>query len=216
MSSEQQENQFTHIVEKLLNHQFICEFTDEAAYEYLSKQAYRQPVDDYLRKISRCLKATDNKSAYYCAYTSVHAHERRTDIRKQFRETINSMEPLCRWLKLLMSALQRDASLQPGDIVRQGEILSALEESPALVDDLSIIVRSSLFTTARDAEKDRLNHVLKVLLDEGYLIRNSSTGSVYTATGKWDYLYEVLEFVHTHETIGSDDESQKDQQELVL
>ena len=142
MSVGNEENQFTLIIEQLLNGQFICEFTDEAAYDYLTKEAYHQAIDGYLRKIGRCLKATDNKGVYYCAYTSVHANERRTDVRKQFRETINAMEPLCRWLKLVMSALQRDASLQPGDIVRHGELLSALEVTPALVDDLSVITRS--------------------------------------------------------------------------
>jgi hypothetical protein len=209
------ENQFTLIVEQLLVGKFICIFTDETAFDYLSKEAYRQGIEEYLRKIGRCLKATDNKGAYYCAYTSVHANERRVDVRKQFRETINGMEPLCRWLKLVMSALQRDASLQPGDIIRNGELLSALEVTPALVDDLSIITRSGLFSTKREAAKDQLNHVFNALQDSGYLIRHSSTSSVYTATGKWSYLYDVLEFVHTHETIGGD-ESQKEQEELVL
>jgi len=211
-------DQLTIIVEQLLAGRFICEFSDNTSYEYLSKDAYRQGVDSFLQRIGRRLKTTDDKSTYYCAYASIHANERRADVRRQFRETINTLEPLCRWLKLVMSALQRDASLQPGDVVRHGELLSVLEVSPALIDDLSIIVRSGLFATKRDAAKDQLNHVINGLVEQGYLVRHSPTSSVYTATGKWGYLYEVLEFVHTHETIADESsvEASTEQRDLSL
>ena len=208
-------DQFTIIIEQLLAGRFVCEFSDKTSHEYLSKETYRQDVDTYLRKIGRRLKATEDRSTYYCAYSSIHANDRRADVRRQFRETINTLEPLCRWLKLVMSALQREASLQPGDIVRQGELLRELEVSQALIDDLSIITRSGLFATKKDAAKDQLNHILNVLVEQGYLVRHSPTSSVYTATGKWGYLYEVLDFVHTHETIG-DDEDAREQRELSL
>ena len=59
--------------------------------------------------------------------------------------------------------------------------------------------------------------VLAKLVDQGYLLRNTATGSLFTATGKWSYLYDVLEFIHTHETISAEnDESREEQVDLPL
>jgi hypothetical protein len=92
---------------------------------------------------------------------------------------------------------------------------SALEVTPALIDDLSGMTGSGLFATKRAAPKEQLNHILTTLQNLGYLVSPSATSSIFTATGKWEYLYEVLEFIHTHETIGGD-ELPANQQELLL
>lgn len=210
------ENQFSRIVEHLLAGGFICEYSDELAYEYFSVDTRRSDIDSYLRKIGRCLYATEGSVAFYAAYTSIDSNDRRQDVRFQFRETINSLEPLCRWLRMLASALQSEATLQPGDVLRQGELLSALAEAPALSEDLAGLCRSGLFYSKKLATSEQLEVVLAKLVDHGYLLRNTATGSLFTATGKWSYLYDVLEFIHTHETISSDDEPKEEQVGLPL
>ncbi len=215
MMKDSSGNLFTSIIEALLSGRFICQYSDEVAFEYLSKEAYRENIDDYLSKIDRALRCTDSEDVYYSAYLTVTSADRRRDIKKQFSHTINSLEPMSRWLKLVMSALQRDSSIQPGDTIRQGELLSAIELTQTLMDDLSKIIRVGVFATTKEAPKDQLTHFINKLVDQGYLIAHGPKSSTYTATGKWSYLYNVLEFVHTHENLGLGD-SDEEQEDMFL
>lgn len=203
MSTHPEENLFTSTIEKLLAGQFICPYCDALAFEQLGRESYRSEVNDYLERIGRMLTATGNRGAYYAVYTSVQSSERRQSVRTQFREIMNDMEPLSRWLKLIMSALSRDSSMQPGDILRQSDLLSALENSQPLIDDLSIITRVGTFQTKKSAATDQVGVILEKLTDKGYLARQPN-GLIYTATGKWDYFYEVAEFIATHEKFDRD------------
>jgi hypothetical protein len=110
-----------------------------------------------------------------------------------------------------MSAMQMDQPIITGAVIRQGELLSAIEMTPALADDLAIIVRSGPFKTTKQAPKEQLNHLLNVLVNEGWLASTAPHSSVYQATGRWSYLFEVMEFIATHEaiTIGQDKEEQQ-------
>lgn len=202
MSVEQSE-EFGRIVESLLAQEFICQYKDEIAYDYLSSETYRDNVDRFLRKIGRCLRQTEDKSTYYCAYLDIDSSTVRKHLSKEFKTTINELEPLCRWLSLIMSATQRDAPISPGDALRQGEILSGIEHAAALEEDLALIVRSGPFASKKDKVSDQLDHVLNALNEQGYLHRSSPSSSIYIATGKWSYLFEVLEFIHTHEEIAT-------------
>ncbi|MBV1878960.1 MAG: hypothetical protein KUG79_15075 [Pseudomonadales bacterium] len=210
-----QSHEFRRIVELLLAQEFICEYADKPAFEYLTNNVYRENVDNFLRKIGRCLRQTEDMSTYYCAYAQTSSDATRIQLRQQFRDTINALEPLVRWLSLVMSATQQDAPLAPGDIIRQGELLSVVEVTPALVEDLAQITRAGLFASKSAAAKDQLSQVLSVLCNTGYLLRSSPTSSLYTAAGKWSYLFEVLEFIHTHEELSAS-EAQDEQQQLGL
>ena len=198
MSINPEENLFTTIIEKLLAGHFICTYSDDIAYEQLNRESYRNRINSYLEQIGRTLIATGNRGAYYAVYTSIQSNERRRSIRSQFREVMNDMEPLNRWLKLIMSALSRDVSIQPGDILRQSDLLGALENSQPLVDDLTLITRVGTFQTKKSAAADQISVILEKLTEKGYLTRQAN-GLLFTATGKWDYFYEVAEFIATHE-----------------
>lgn len=206
---------FTCVVERLLAREFICDISDRESYEYLSESAYREDVDQFLMKIGRKLRRTDDGAAYYCVYNDINDSAIRTVLRRQFRETVNYLEPMSKWMALVMSAMQVDQPITPGTVIRQGELLSAIEMTPALADDLSMIVRGGPFKTTKQAPKDQLNHLLSTMADEGWLLQTSPNSSVYTATGRWSYLFEVMEFIATHEDI-SVDESEEEQQELSL
>lgn len=218
MSQTQQEDLFSAVVEALLAGQFICPVTDELAFEYLSREAYFDDVDRYLKKIGRRLQTSSAGDVYYCAYTDINSGHRRAAMKEQFAQTINLLEPLVRWLKLAMSALQKDATIQPGEVLRQGELLSAIELTQTLTDDLARITRSGAFSTTREAPHEQLNHLFKKLEENGYLKSTGPKATTYLATGKWSYLYDVLEFIHTHENLGlrEDQPDDDDQQELML
>ena len=215
MNQLDQSHEFGRIIESLLAQNFICQYADPAGFEYLSKETYSQHVDEFLRKIGRCLRRTDDQGTYYCAYLDIDSPHTRRQLSQQFRQTINTLEPMVRWLSLSMSATQSDAPIAAGEVIRQGEILSALENAPALVDDLALITRSGVFATKKDRPSDQLNHVLMCLCEQGYLMTSSPSSSVYTATGKWSYLFEVLEFIHTHEDIDEGDGSLGEHQETL-
>lgn len=203
MSINPEENLFTATIEKLLAGHFICPYSDEFAFEQLNRDSYRSQINSYLEKIGRTLAATGNRGAYYAVYTSVQSNERRRSVRSQFRDIMNDMEPLNRWLKLIMSALSRDSSIQPGDILRQSELLGALENSQPLIDDLSLITRTGTFQTRKSSAAEQVSVILEKLTEKGYLNRPPN-GLLYTATGKWDYFYEVAEFIATHEKFDQD------------
>ena len=217
MSSDMAEGVFSTVVEALLMGRFICEFTDRVAFDYLQKEVYRDNVNDYLSKIGRKLQLSSTGDVYYCAYSTIDHADRKISVKTQFNITINQLEPLVRWLKLAMSALQRESSIQPGDTLRQGELLSAIEGAQTLVDDLAKIVRSGHFSTARATPREQLNHIMMKLVESEYLKPHDAKSTTYTATGKWSYLYDVLEFIHIHESMGSkEDEPAEEQQELML
>lgn len=219
MNQSDHEDLFSAIVESLLAGQFICSHSDEISFDYLARDTYRADVDRYLNKIGRRLQTSTTGDVYYCAYQSIGSNSRRADIKEQFGITINLLEPLVRWLKLAMSALQKDATIQPGDPLRQGELLTAIELTQTLTDDLAKITRSGPFATTREAPRDQLNHLLSKLVETGYLKPTASKATTYIATGKWSYMYDVLEFIHSHEDLGQspdDDQRIEDQQELML
>jgi hypothetical protein len=198
---------FNQVVESLLVQKFICQITDPAGFEYLSMPAHYEDVNLYLVRLGRCIRSTADGAAFYCAYSNVDGENRVKDHKQQFRDTINSLEPLCRWLQFVMTCEQKDSTIAPGDLIRQGELLSQIEVSSPLQEKLEHITRSGLFRTTKEAPKDQLNVVLSELEKMGYLVRQSPNGSLYTATGKWSYLYEVLSFIASHEDVGMDDDT---------
>ncbi len=217
MTSDMAEGLFSTVVEALLMGRFICEYTDKLAFDYLQKEVYRDNVNDYLGKIGRKLQLSSTGDVFYCAYSTIDRADRKASVKAQFNTTINQLEPLVRWLKLAMSALQKESSIQPGDILRQGELLSAIEGAQTLADDLAKIVRSGQFSTTRATPREQLNHIMVKLVESEYLKSHDTKSTTYTATGKWSYLYDVLEFIHIHESMGSEEEELTEkQQELIL
>lgn len=198
-----EENLFTSTIEKLLTGKFICQHSDDILYEQLEKESYRNEINNYLEKIGRTLAVTASGSSYYAVYSSVQSTDRRLSIKIQFREIMNDMEPLSRWLKIVMSALSHDSTVQPGDILRQSDLLSALENSQPLIDDLSLITRAGVFQTRKNSVTEQVGMILEKLTEKGYLSRQPN-GLLFTATGKWDYFYEVAEFISTHEKFDKD------------
>lgn len=210
---------FSEAAEALLSGAFICKHTRSDGFELLSQEGERGAMDRLLRQLGRRLRSTQDGSAYYAALENFESIERKASLRLQFAETINYLEPVCRWLSLQMSASQRDASLEPGDVVRQGELLTAIERTPALGDELFRMTRAGLFKTTREGTSEQLNAVFNGLEKEGYLVSGGGKSKTFVATGKWSYLYEVLEFIHTHEEVGLDldagAEEQGAQQDLL-
>ena len=195
---------FAECAEALLAGSFICKHTMAECFELLGQEGERQALERLLRQLGRKLRRTQDGAAYYAALDNLDSDQRKDALRQQFSDTINCLEPVCRWLSMQMSARQRDASLEPGEVVRQGELLTAIERTPALLEELFRMTRVAPFKTTREGASEQLNAVFSGLEKAGYLIAGGSKGKTYIATGKWSYLYEVLQFIHTHEGVGMD------------
>lgn len=192
---------FAEAVEKLLTGVIICPYTDESLFKYLEDPLHQQDVDSYLRRIGRVLRTTQDRIGFFSAYRDPSSLTARQQIRKQFAEAVNDLEPLVRWLRLTASAEKSGAPLQPGDVLRQSEVLGAIESAPALIDELDRLSRTKILANSSTGPKKQLDSILKRLCDSGYLIERGSSGAVFIATGKWSRLYDLLQFINAHESI---------------
>ena len=204
---------FSSLMEKLLAGDVICEATAEPFYKYLKDPIHEKNVDEYLRRIGRVLRSTPDCSGYYAAYRDLSSPSVKQQIKKQFSEAMNDLEPLVRWLRLAVSAEKAGAPLQPGDTLRGSELLEAIENAPALGNELDRLSKTRLFSNSSTGPKKQLDSILKRLCDNGYLVTKGTSGSVFIATGKWARLYELLQFIATHEQLDSN-EDVPEQQEL--
>jgi hypothetical protein len=53
------------------------------------------------------------------------------------------------------------------------------------------------------------------LVDDGYLKQVGTSGSVYQATAKWSWLYDLMSFIQTHEGIRDDSDEEDPQMRLA-
>lgn len=198
----------------LLKGGFICRHSADAAFHYLSDEANFLDMHRYLSRMGMGLRRTDDGEAIYAAYLDADSSDRRTAISKQFRQTINSLSPLVKWLQLVMACLGSSSTIAQGDVVKEGALLSSIEGAPALTAELNRISAMPPFSVKVTAPKLQLSKVMQMLVEMGYLKRAQEKGSVYVATGKWSYFYEVLDFIAEHEHIDVLPEEQS-QQELL-
>ncbi|MEN8177785.1 MAG: hypothetical protein ABFS39_04115 [Pseudomonadota bacterium] len=198
---------FATLIEKLLAGDVVCEITAEPLYKYLQEQSHQDDIDRYLRRIGRVLRPTQDGSGYFTAYRNLGDASAKQQIKRQFSEAINDLEPMVRWLRLAASAGKSGAPLQPGDTLRGSELLEAIENAPALVDELDRLSRSKLFNNNSTGAKKQLDSILRRLCDNGYLVTRGASGSVFIATGKWARLYEVLQFIAAHEQLEGEEDA---------
>lgn len=207
---------FEETAERLLRSEFICEVTQPDCYRLLSDELSAERMSRLLGSLGRRLRLTEDGSAFYAPLSHLKTADRRLGVKNQFNTTINTLEPVVRWLDLLMSAMQRDSTLRAGELVRAAELQTIIESTAALSDELDRITRTGLFKTNKDSDGDRLATVLAKLVDEGYLVPSAGRSKLYVATGKWSYLYEVIDFVVEHEHIGSEEEESREEQQEWL
>ncbi|WP_349571666.1 hypothetical protein [Azotobacter salinestris] len=192
------------VIERLLKGDFICRTTDEDGWRFLKNAANRAQVDDYLAQLNRMVAqvgANADGEVFFCGYRQLGEDERKV-IGQQFRDICNALTPLVEWLVLVQEAGAQDAPLTEGTPVRLNELQSIVEDTPAFREQLARISHYRLFGSTSASVDGQIKQVFKRLCELGYLTRPNPDKQIYLATGKLDYLYEVIRFID--ETEGLD------------
>ncbi|GAB3462358.1 hypothetical protein [Azotobacter salinestris] len=192
------------VIERLLKGDFICRTTDEDGWRFLKNAANRAQVDDYLAQLNRMVAqvgANADGEVFFCGYRQLGEDERKV-IGQQFRDICNALTPLVEWLVLVQEAGAQDAPLTEGTPVRLNELQGIVEDTPAFREQLARISHYRLFGSTSASVDGQIKQVFKRLCELGYLTRPNPDKQIYLATGKLDYLYEVIRFID--ETEGLD------------
>lgn len=208
---------FKQVAESLLSGHFICPTAFPDAFEYLSQAVNAEKIDSFLRQLDRELLNLDGE-LYYAAY-SVIDDSNRASIREAFAETRSQLRPVVEWMDMVMTALGQDMPIRARDEIRLHRLLQAVEQEPSLAEQLNRLTQLALFKTNKTGLNDQLAWVLQKLEQTGYLARPNPQASVYIATGKINYLHQVIAFLNDAENLELDQHAaggDSEQQELFL
>lgn len=188
------------VLELLLSGQFVCATTDEDAFRYLQSSANRELVEQQLHVLNRHLSTAADAEVYFCSYQSIGDAERKT-LASQFNEVSSHLLPLIEWLLLVQESMGTDVPLTQGSLLRLQEIQTVVEDTPAYAEQLAKISRYAMFGSKANELDSQLKLIFKRLVEFGYLVRPNMDKQIYCATGKIDYLFDVLKFIDETENL---------------
>ena len=188
------------VMETLLSGGFICKTSDELAFGFLQNTENFASVEQQLNLMNRTIANANDGTVLFCAYQGIGDDERKV-VNSQFREITASLLPLIEWLVLVQEAKGDNSPLSEGKVVRLNELQSVIEDTPAFSEQLTKISRYSLFNSSSSAVDAQLKLIFKRLLELGYLLKPNPDNQIFVATGKVDYLFEVIRFIDESENL---------------
>lgn len=206
---------FEKTVTALLAGEVLCEYRHEELVTYLLIPDSQDRVARFLNQINRTLRQTSSRDAWVCAYQDLSSPSAKEGVRQQFKEVANHLEALVQFLRLIMSVETKDRPITPGDHLSEGTLIELISSTPALEDKLRSLTSKGRFATKKQDVAGRLRSVMETLASDGYLVRFGSSGTVYQATGKWSWLYDVMAFIQANEGIPVEAEVEDTQSRLL-
>ncbi|MDM7861882.1 hypothetical protein QTP81_14865 [Alteromonas sp. ASW11-36] len=200
-------NQQGRVLTQLLQGQFICQISDEEAWRYLKNSANRDALEPHLNLLNRTLTSTADGDVFFVGYTALGEDERKI-LGQQFQEVSSSLRPLVDWLLLVQQAQGSDVPVTMGTPIRLTELQTIIEDTPAFAEQLEKISRYRLFGSTSTQVDGQIKQVFKRLTDLGYLLKPNPEKQIFIATGKIDYLYEVLRFIDETESLSLAEQAQ--------
>ncbi len=185
----------------LLAKEVICEHRFPDEHHLLQSDEYITRMNMTLAMLNRQVKTTQDKSSFLLIYVDPTRGRAKEAIKSEFSQVVNKIEPLVKWLRLVMEVTGSERPIVAGELVSESELQGRIEQVPTLETKLDELVRTGLFVTRQSESKGRLAAVMSKLVEEGFLTRIGTAGSRYRATGKFSWLYDVMEFVKTHENL---------------
>lgn len=203
------------VLELLLSGTFICQTSHESAWRYLKAEDNRNKVETQLGILNRTLAIAAEGEVFYAAYQDLGDEERKI-LGSQFQEIASTLQPLVEWLLLVQQASGSDALVTQGTAIRLGELQTSIEDTPAFAEQLEKISRFSLIGSQSTQLDGQLKLVFKRLTDLGYVLKPNSDKQIYIATGKVDYLYEVIRFIDETEALSLTEQAEQASQQGSL
>jgi hypothetical protein len=188
------------ILELLLSGGFICQISDEDAWRYLRISSNGDKMESQLNVLNRTLASAADGEVFFAAYQSLNDKERK-QLGSQFQEVSTSLVPLVEWLLLVQQANGADMPVTQGAAIRLNELQTTIEDTPAFAEDLEKISRYRLFGSTSTQLDGQLKQVFKRLTELGYLLKPNAEKQIFIATGKIEYLYDVLKFIDETEAL---------------
>lgn len=190
------------VLESLLSGSFICPATDREAYKTLKEDRTRREINQALILMGRELQRTSRTSAYYVTYKSIDDHKRR-QVTALMSNVHSIIRPVVKFVATVSEAAQVEAVMVGGDELSVPVLSAQIQSSPSLMEKLDSIYRLPKVSRkkVRDNATDKLNVVVEFLVKEGVAHLVNKERQLYVMTGKLDFIYEVLDFIDTHEKI---------------
>ncbi len=188
------------ILELLLSGAFICQVSDEDAWRYLKTLGNSDKIEIQLNILNRTLASAADGDVFFAAYQSLNEHERK-QLGSQFQDISSNLMPLVEWLLLVQQANGSDVPVTQGTAIRLNQLQTTIEDTPAFAEQLEKISRFRMFGSTSTQLDGQLKQVFKRLSELGYLLKPNSEKQIYIATGKIEYLYDVLKFIDETEVL---------------
>lgn len=188
------------ILELLLSGAFICQISDEDAWRFLKTTGNNDKIESQLNVLNRTLASAADGEVFYAAYQSLYDNERK-QLGSQFQEISSHLMPLVEWLLLVQQANGSDVPVTQGSAIRLNELQTTIEDTPAFAEQLEKISRNRLFGSTSTQLDGQLKQVFSRLTQLGYLLKPNAEKQIYLATGKIEYLYDVLKFIDETEAL---------------
>lgn len=188
------------VLEGLMGGLFYCRYSHPRLYAQLCKAEFAQEVDEALRPFGRTLGrlgSAEEPTAFFSRYENLADSGDRADAAEELKRIRDQIWPVLEFIQLCARAGRGDACLAPGEELSFGELLSQIEQHLACREQLRDLAVHALFSRAKNSDdnKDKLSVVLRAMAEAGYLVRKGSESSIYVATGKMGYLYQVMSWI---------------------
>lgn len=186
------------LLEALLAGDFICDVSNEAFFHQVQEDGARQAIDDYLKPLNRRLVFNASGSAAWLGWCRV-TPPLRDALAAHLSDVYRSLLPLLDWLLLAQEADGSDRILAPGDILRQSELVTRCEDNPSLRERLRRIATDRFFGSTSDDVSQQIQQIFRRLVQHGYAVQPNSDQQIFRATGKIDYLIDLVRFLKDEE-----------------
>jgi hypothetical protein len=204
---------FKQLIPLLLAGEFVCQFTHQAAYAYLSDPNHQANVDAYLEKIGLKLVQTRHGGAFFCTHLDTDVDGKKS-AQKTFKDIKQTLRPIVTFLELLMRITQQDDILTAGTLLETNQVMKVIDANPSLRNDLQSLTNQAGLR-AENTDRSRLVKILTDFCKQGYLVLVNPEREIYRVTGKIEYIMEVIEFLMEHEAVSEVEETEIPQGSLL-
>jgi hypothetical protein len=193
----------------LLEERFICPVANPELFKALGNKDFYASVERSLAPLGRTLSSigdNDYPEAYFAALNSLDDKADRGKASAMLVDMRDSIGPCIEFFRLLDQAGGNDISLMVGGDLSYAKLLGAIEANDIYSDQLRNLSTCKLFESSRNAKDnaERLSKIIKVVQDQGYVIKRSADSTVYVFTGKLAYLQMILGWLADHHQIPID------------